>query len=81
MLLGFAYIQGYGSNSTLFASMYAVDTFGAASRSTLGVMVTPYEGGVDDLRELVDEVVTAAIEAGDTDTVLQVRDMSRLPSC
>lgn len=65
-------MQGYGSNSTLFASMYATDTLGAASRSTFGIIVTPYEGGVEDLSGVVGDVATAALEAGDTDAVMQV---------
>lgn len=66
-------LQGYGSSSTLFASVYATDTLGAASRSTYGVIVTPYDGGVDDLSNVVGAIATAALEAGDTDTVMQVR--------
>ncbi|CAM9106632.1 unnamed protein product, partial [Laminaria digitata] len=68
--------QGYGSNSTLFASVYATDALGAASRSTFGVIVTPYEGGVQDLSDAVGGAATAALEAGDTDAVMQVLDVA-----
>lgn len=53
--------------------MYATDTLGAASRSTFGVFVSPYEGGVEDLSGEVEYISTAALEAGDTDAVMQVR--------
>lgn len=53
--------------------MYAMDTLGAASRSTYGVTVSSYEGDVEDLSAVVDDVATAGLEAGDTDAVMQVR--------
>lgn len=64
--------QGFGSNTTLIASVYAIDAFGAASRATFGVAVSAYEGGVEDLSDLVDDVASEALAAGDTDTVMQV---------
>lgn len=70
-------LQGYGSNSTLFASVYATDALGAASRSTFGVIVTPYEGGVQDLSDAVGGAARAALEAGDTDAVMQVRQFKQ----
>ncbi|CAM9347803.1 unnamed protein product, partial [Scytosiphon promiscuus] len=68
--------QGFGSNSTLFTSVYVTDTLGAASRATFGVAVSAYEGGVEDLSALVDDVATEALAAGDTDTVMQVLDVA-----
>lgn len=73
--------QGFGSNSTLFASMYAVDALGAASRATFGVVVSAYEGEVEDLGNLVDEYASEALEAGDTDTVMQVGSIQNNDSC
>jgi len=64
--------QGFGPNSTLFASVYALDALGAASRATFGVSVSAFEGSVGDLSTLVDDVATEALVAGDTDTVMQV---------
>lgn len=65
-------MQGYGSNSTLIASVYALDALGASSRATFGVAVSAYEGGVEELGTLVEAVATEALAAGDTDTVMQV---------
>lgn len=64
--------QGYGATSALHASVYAVDAFGASSRATAEVVVGAYEGGLEDLETRVDDLVTQALEAGDTDTVMQV---------
>lgn len=52
--------------------MYALDALGASSRATFGVAVSAYEGGVEDLSALVDDIATEALAAGDTDTVMQV---------
>lgn len=52
--------------------MYAVDALGAASRATFGVVVSSFEGGVEDLSDLVAEFAAEALAAGDTDTVMQV---------
>ncbi|CAM9866972.1 unnamed protein product, partial [Ectocarpus fasciculatus] len=68
--------SGYGSNSTLIASVYALDALGAASRATFGVAVSAYEGGVEELSSLVEAVATEALAAGDTDTVMQVLDVA-----
>ncbi|CAM9248264.1 unnamed protein product, partial [Hapterophycus canaliculatus] len=68
--------QGFGSNATLFAFVYALDALGAASRATFGLTVSAYEGGVEDLSALVDDVATEALAAGDTDTVMQVLDVA-----
>ncbi|CAM9463784.1 unnamed protein product, partial [Ectocarpus sp. 12 AP-2014] len=68
--------NGYGSNSTLIASVYALDALGAASRATFGVSVSAYEGGVEELSTLVEAVATEALAAGDTDTVMQVLDVA-----
>ncbi|CAB1097917.1 unnamed protein product [Ectocarpus sp. CCAP 1310/34] len=67
---------GYGSNSTLIASVYALDALGAASRATFGVTVSAYEGGIEELSALVEAVATEALAAGDTDTVMQVLDVA-----
>ncbi|CAM9866176.1 unnamed protein product, partial [Pylaiella littoralis] len=68
--------EGFGTNSTLFASVYATDALGAASRATFGVEVSAYEGGVDDLGDVMEDVATEAQAAGDTDTVMQVLDVA-----
>ncbi len=52
--------------------MYALDALGAASRATFGVSVSAFEGGIEDLSTLVDDVAAEALVAGDTDTVMQV---------
>lgn len=52
--------------------MYAVDALGASSRATFGLVVSAYEGGVDDLVDVMGDVATEALAAGDTDTVMQV---------
>ena len=57
--------------------MYAVDALGAASRATFGVVVSAYEGGVEDLGALVEEYAAEALAAGDTDTVMQVGSIER----
>lgn len=64
--------QGYGMNSTLYASMYAMDTLGASSRSTYGIIVEAFAGDIEDLSGVVEDLATAALESGDTDTVMQV---------
>lgn len=68
--------QGFGSNSTLFASVYALDALGAASRATFGVVVSTYQGSVEDLGAVIEGVATEALAAGDTDTVMQVRGLN-----
>lgn len=50
-----------------------MDALGAASRATFGVVVSAYEGGVEDLGGLVEAYAAEALAAGDTDTVMQVR--------
>lgn len=78
-------MQGYGLNSTLIASVYALDALGAASRATFGVTVSAYEGGVEELSTLVEAVATEALAAGDTDTVMQVgsvgQNFATVPLC
>lgn len=59
-------------NSTLYTSVYAKDVLGAASRATFGVIVVPYEGGVEDLSTVTEDLATEALDSGDTDTVMQV---------
>lgn len=49
-----------------------MDALGAASRATFGVVVSAYEGGVEDLGGLMEEYAAEALAAGDTDTVMQV---------
>lgn len=59
--------------------MYAADAFGAASRATFGVVVSAYEGEIDDLSEVMDNVAKEALAAGDTDTVMQVYIRNQVP--
>lgn len=54
-----------------------MDALGAASRATFGVVVSSYDGGVDDLIDVMDDVATEALAAGDTDTVMQVSNANQ----
>lgn len=52
-----------------------MDALGAASRATFAVVVSAYEGGVEDLGVIMEEVAAEALASGDTDTVMQVGDV------
>lgn len=77
----FLHMQGYGSSSLLFTSVYAVDSLGASSRSTFGVIVTEFDGGVEGLGSVVENVASEAVESGDIETAMQVRVRIRVRVC
>ncbi|CAM9276212.1 unnamed protein product, partial [Discosporangium mesarthrocarpum] len=64
--------QGYGSQNELVTSVYITDQLGAASRVTQEIFVFPYAGGVADLANTTGTLLAEALEAGETDTVIQV---------
>lgn len=65
-------MQGCGSSSLLFTTVYAVDSLGASSRSTFGVIVNEFDGRVEELGSMVETIASEAIESGDMEAAMQV---------